>query len=742
MCRICRARGLVRGARDGGAPPGVAFVDASRPPEDDEIPCGFATADARSDAETSFFGADGDGPPPSPVTRVVVGAGVAGTCCAEELCRLRPRDAVVLVTAGDAVKSVRQVERVTKNVETVHIEEKPATALSHVNLSVVSNAAAVGVDIDKKVLFLEESITPGSSERCVQRDTKAVETRGASKRARDGGVYKNKNKTAPPEKRRRALAYDQLCVCAGAAPRSVFGSGVENLAAKGSGVVRVKNDAETTKKEDAMRRLAASITVVVRDVESVAALRERLKRARRVLLVGNGGIAMELADALCRQGDDRDDKDTSSPASRRRGFDDGVAVKAKRGESDEAVARASSSDDRELVWAARHAAVGDAFFDRDAAAFLRDVAEREGLFSRARAFSRSASPASSLETTATVSTPPSRGAERFAAKRARRARANEPDPESNVRVARRVAAPDAKKTKKNEKIAAPTAPVGGNAAGPDWTERVRKTLSLGGRGGRGEAGDAAFRRFRLRVAPDAELVSVVPREDEKKTSDDDDELDGFPATAILSDGARVSVDLIVCAAGVDPAPRVAWLPEARVPRGSDGGIGVDATFRALGDGLGDSVFAAGDAACCDARRLDRATRWFPMRLWNQARVSGTYAARVMVGEADADAWGFNFELFTHVTRFFGVKVILLGLYNAQTLEDEPESELVSYSRRDDVASTFARVLLLRGKMVGAVLLGDTDLEETFENLILNGTDLTRFGPSLLDPETDVGDYFD
>ena len=152
MCRICRARGLGRGARDGGAPPGVAFVDAWRPPEDDEIPCGFATADARSDAETSVSGADGDGPPPPPVTRVVVGAGVAGTCCAEELCRLRPRDAVVLVTAGDAVKSVRQVERVTKNVETVHIEEKPATALSHANLSVVSNAAAVGLLVDGRVV--------------------------------------------------------------------------------------------------------------------------------------------------------------------------------------------------------------------------------------------------------------------------------------------------------------------------------------------------------------------------------------------------------------------------------------------------------------------------------------------------------------------------------------------------------------------------------------------------------------
>ena len=38
--------------------------------------------------------------------------------------------------------------------------------------------------------------------------------------------------------------------------------------------------------------------------------------------------------------------------------------------------------------------------------------------------------------------------------------------------------------------------------------------------------------------------------------------------------------------------------------------------------------------------------------------------------------------------------------------------------------------------------GTKHLEETFENLILNQTDLTRFGPALLDPETDLGDYFD
>ena len=38
------------------------------------------------------------------VHRVVVGAGVAGTCCAEELCRLKPHHHVTLVTAADVVK--------------------------------------------------------------------------------------------------------------------------------------------------------------------------------------------------------------------------------------------------------------------------------------------------------------------------------------------------------------------------------------------------------------------------------------------------------------------------------------------------------------------------------------------------------------------------------------------------------------------------------------------------------------
>ena len=96
--------------------------------------------------------------------------------------------------------------------------------------------------------------------------------------------------------------------------------------------------------------------------------------------------------------------------------------------------------------------------------------------------------------------------------------------------------------------------------------------------------------------------------------------------------------------------------------------------------------------------------------------------------------------FTHITYFFGRKVILLGLYDGQGLGDEPEDDVVLYSRATE--DTFARVLLLRGRMQGAVLVGETDLEEICENLILSGIDLSSYGPELLDPEVELEDYFD
>jgi NAD(P)H-nitrite reductase large subunit len=55
---------------------------------------------------------------------------------------------------------------------------------------------------------------------------------------------------------------------------------------------------------------------------------------------------------------------------------------------------------------------------------------------------------------------------------------------------------------------------------------------------------------------------------------------------------------------------------------------------------------------------------------------------------------------------------------------------------------YIKLTVCRGRIVGAFLLGDTDLEETFENLILNGIDVSQHGIALLDPCIDIEDYFD
>ena len=56
--------------------------------------------------------------------------------------------------------------------------------------------------------------------------------------------------------------------------------------------------------------------------------------------------------------------------------------------------------------------------------------------------------------------------------------------------------------------------------------------------------------------------------------------------------------------------------------------------------------------------------------------------------------------------------------------------------------SFVRVLLLRNKLMGAVLIGETGLEEAFENLIMDGLDLSGIGPELLDPDMDIDAVFD
>ncbi|XP_069104964.1 pyridine nucleotide-disulfide oxidoreductase domain-containing protein 1-like [Argopecten irradians] len=148
------------------------------------------------------------------------------------------------------------------------------------------------------------------------------------------------------------------------------------------------------------------------------------------------------------------------------------------------------------------------------------------------------------------------------------------------------------------------------------------------------------------------------------------------------------------------------------------------------------IYAAGDV--CSANWTP-SPHWTQMRLWTQARQMGAYSAQCMVAKVrhEVISLDFCFEMFAHVTKFFGFKVILLGKFNAQGLEGDHELLL-----RMTKGKEYIKVVLKDGRMQGAILIGETDLEETFENLILNQIDLTPFKEDLLDPNIDLEDFFD
>ncbi|RCN49347.1 hypothetical protein ANCCAN_04598 [Ancylostoma caninum] len=193
-----------------------------------------------------------------------------------------------------------------------------------------------------------------------------------------------------------------------------------------------------------------------------------------------------------------------------------------------------------------------------------------------------------------------------------------------------------------------------------------------------------------------------------------DQSDGL--TLRLSNGNNVDCSFVIWATGVVPSTKV-WkvnCEELKISS-TDGGIVVDDSLRtSVAD-----VYACGD-----------------MRLWTQARQMGDYCARSMMANGDLDI-DFCFELFTHTTTFFGYKVVFLGDFKG---EHQPAGwYTIERIIKDD---QFVQCIIFNHRVVGAILVGETDLEETIENLILNKTDMERIEDSFLDPEIDIEDYFD
>ena len=244
----------------------------------------------------------------------------------------------------------------------------------------------------------------------------------------------------------------------------------------------------------------------------------------------------------------------------------------------------------------------------------------------------------------------------------------------------------------------------------------------------------------------------------------------------LSNGHEHECDLVISAIGV--RPNIKLFQDLNVK--CEDGVAVDEQMRVImtnssstKQNVFDSIYAAGDVTSVNVKLMldddddDESTiKWFQMRLWSQARLQGLYAARCMCGEIDelTIGGGIAFEMFSHTTSFFDHKVVLLGLYNGQTLgEDYMRAVQRAYAKteidekekqkqhnheveiflRMTPGIEYIKLVVRKHRLVGALLIGETDYEEALENLILSGTKLSEtLKSNILDPDFDLADYFD
>lgn len=154
------------------------------------------------------------------------------------------------------------------------------------------------------------------------------------------------------------------------------------------------------------------------------------------------------------------------------------------------------------------------------------------------------------------------------------------------------------------------------------------------------------------------------------------------------------------------------------------------------------IYAAGD--CCSLSLNNNF--WFQKRIWGQAKIMGQRAAEIIYHNnlsALLNEIPMHFEIFSHFMRIFNLKIIMLGLYN---LKNNPDKSLDVLLRMEKSKSEYIRCILKNDKMIGAIMIGKNEetfeLAETFENLILNQTNLSTFKDNILNPDLDIVDYFD
>ena len=191
--------------------------------------------------------------------------------------------------------------------------------------------------------------------------------------------------------------------------------------------------------------------------------------------------------------------------------------------------------------------------------------------------------------------------------------------------------------------------------------------------------------------------------------------------ATLNDGSTNQFAIAVLAAGVKPNLLLKEVPGLKVQQG----IVVDNNGRTSLD----NVFAAGDVAEAPDPLQDKLS----LNLnWISAKEQGRITGRTMAGAAD----DYQGSVALNSLNFLGCAVNTLGITSVPTTEisdtasvkDEKLTELIDPTNRPGV---YRKVILRRGKLVGAILIRDITFSGAYHRLIREQLDVGDLGSEIL-----------
>ena len=453
------------------------------------------------------------------------------------------------VVVGGGVSGVTCCQTLTSAIQ----EARAAAAPSPVGESCITLVAAAGllkgaanvVRLSRHVESFDVVQQPfdavaGPHTEVIEGEAVAVDTESKELVLRDG----------------RKVPFDKLCICTGARPKLI------------SQHQRV---------------------LVLRDTSSVQQFRNKLQSCRRVLITGNGGIAMELVHEITNC---------------------------------------------QVVWVVREGHMGNAFFDQDAAQFLAPVLAARLAPAPADPMEPPAIPGHTVSAQLNEAM---RGKETDLA-------ASEPeDPAVTETVGGGIGRSgegvrgrteggfgvgnDATGRRRGD------AELLGSSLGPQWLHAAlafeyqpsqpRSKQGFGLLRGAG-ASTCAYGEGGEKGEKDGTSAPIFFEKLSEVVKVDDSCGGAWPLAVTLADGRMYGVDYVVSAIGVEHSDPIAG---SLVCKG--GAIQVDQFMRTSAAG----VYAAGDA-CFVLLQEEEEREWFQMRLWSQARSQGLWAAYCMLGQQD------------------------------------------------------------------------------------------------------------